>query len=46
MQTCWIRPAVAALFWLLIAASTLSELGTLPPPLPATVALRTTPENP
>jgi hypothetical protein len=32
MLTFWIRPAAALLFWLLLAATTLSELGTLPPP--------------
>jgi len=31
MLTFWIRPAVAALFWVLVAAFTLAELGTLPP---------------
>ena len=29
MLTCWIRPAAAALFWMILAGSTLAELGTL-----------------
>lgn len=31
MLTFWIRSAIAVLVWLFVAASTLSELGTLPP---------------
>ena len=29
MLTYWIRPAAAALFWMILAGSTLAELGTL-----------------
>ena len=30
MLTFWIRPAAAALLWVIFAGTTLSELGTLP----------------
>ena len=35
MQTFWIRPVLAALFWLLAVSATLAELGTLPPSIHA-----------
>lgn len=38
MLTSWIRPAAAALLWVIFAGTTLSELGTLPGALRAAAA--------
>jgi len=43
MLKLWILPLVAALFWIVLTASSLAELGTLTPSLRAAAAARNAP---